>query len=66
MCGQLKGIERMMRDQRPTREILQQVSAVKKAIDSLTSGIIAREIDQHIPDKTAQEINRIVDQAIKL
>ena len=55
-----------MRDQRPTREILQQVSAVKKAIDSLTSGIIAREIDQHIPDKTAQEINRIVDQAIKL
>ncbi len=66
MCGQLKGIERMMRDDRPCRETIQQISAVKKAIDSLTLELVAKEIDQHIPDKEAREINRVIEQAIRL
>jgi DNA-binding FrmR family transcriptional regulator len=66
MTGQLKGIERMMRDGRPCRETLQQISAVKKAIDSLTLELIAKEIDQHVPDKEAREINRVIEQAIRL
>lgn len=66
MTGQLKGIERMMRDGRPCREILQQIAAVKKAIDGLTGEIIAKEIDSHVPDREARELNRIIDQAISL
>ena len=66
MTGQLKGIEKMMRNERPCREILQQVAAVKKAIDSLTMEIIAKEIDRNISDAQAREINRIIEQAISL
>ncbi len=36
IIGQLKGIQRMLDERRDCQEVLQQISAVKKAIDGLS------------------------------
>ena len=40
ILGQVKGVEKMVKEKRNQVEILQQVTAVKKAIDGLSHEII--------------------------
>lgn len=44
IIGQLKGIEKMVTAQRTSVEILQQISAIKKAVDGLTLEIAQKDI----------------------
>lgn len=66
IIGQLKGIQKMTTGKREVSEILQQVSAVKKAIDSLSKEIVIEDISRHMPPKDGKKIMRMIERAINL
>lgn len=49
IIGQLKGIQKMSEEGRECNDIIQQVSAVKKAIDSLTVELLVDDVIPYIP-----------------
>lgn len=66
LIGQLKGIERMISSNRDCSEILQQISAVKKAIDSLTKEVLVSQVCQIVPKEKEKEIEKMMERAINL
>jgi len=66
MSGQLRGIQKMVEDQRDPVEILQQISAVKKAINGLTTEIILLYLSENVSPKKQKEVLQIVKRAIDL
>ncbi len=66
IIGQLKGIERMVSRGRDCGEVLQQVSAVKKAIDGLSKEIVISDICRYIPKKETKKIQEMIERAINL
>ncbi len=66
IIGQLKGIQKMAVSKRDISEILQQVSAVKKAIDGLSKEMVIDDIARHIPPKDSKKIMRMIERAINL
>lgn len=64
LIGQIRGIERMVGQNRDSSEILQQISAVKKAIDGLCKEILVTEISQYVPPKDAKKVSQIVELAV--
>jgi DNA-binding FrmR family transcriptional regulator len=66
IIGQLKGIQKMVDASRDCNEIIQQVSAVKKAIDSLTEEVVMKDIIEYIPPIRKKEILEMVHRAISL
>jgi DNA-binding FrmR family transcriptional regulator len=66
IIGQLKGIEKMLSNKRECSDILQQISAVKKAIDGLSKEIVVSGICKLIPDEDSKKIGQMVERAINL
>jgi len=66
IVGQLRGIEKMVKNNRPCDEILQQISAVKKAIDSLSKEIVVSDICRIVPKEKTQAVAKMVERAISL
>lgn len=66
VIGQLKGIQKMLEAKRNCIDILQQISAVKKAIDGLSKEILVTEIFQFIPPKDSKEVKQIVERSIDI
>ena len=66
LIGQLKGIQKMLEAKRNCIDILQQISAVKKAIDGLSKEIFVTEIFQYIPPKDSKEVRQIVERSIDI
>ena len=66
IIGQLKGIEKMNDKDRSCSEILQQVSAVKKAIDGLSYEIVISDICRIIPKDKKAKVEQMIERAIKL
>ncbi len=66
IIGQLRGIERMADNKRECYEILQQISAVKKAIDSLSKDLVVSDICKFVPKENTKKIERMVERAINL
>ena len=66
IVGQLKGIEKMVGKGRGCSEILQQVAAVKKAIDGLSKELLLSEIKQYTPKKEVKRIEEMMERAISL
>lgn len=66
ISGQLRGIQKMVEEKRDAVEILQQVSAVKKAINGLTMEIILLYLAEQVPEKKQKEVLEIVKRAIDL
>ncbi len=60
IIGQLKGIERMTETKRDCREILQQVSAVKKAIDGLSKELVIEQMGGFVPKDKEKEFERMI------
>jgi len=52
IIGQLRGIEKMLGSKRDCSDVLQQISAVKKAIDGLSKEIVISDICKLIPNET--------------
>ena len=66
IIGQLKGIDRMITQKRGCDEILQQIKAVKKAINGLSQEIIVSDICRYVPSKNHREINKTIKNVIGL
>jgi len=56
----------MMDTKRDCHEVLQQVSAVKKAIDGLAKELIVLDICKTLPKESSQKIERVVDRALSM
>jgi len=66
IIGQLKGIQKMVEAKRECSEILQQMSAVKKAIDSLSKEVVISDICKLIPKNKVNKVERMMERAINL
>jgi len=66
IIGQLRGIEKMIEAKRECHEVLQQISAAKKAIDGLSKEIVISDICKLIPNEDSKRIGRMVERAINL
>lgn len=66
IIGQLRGIEKMVMNERDCTEILQQISAVKKAIDGLTKEILVSQVCQIVPKEKEKEVEKMMERAINL
>lgn len=66
ILGQLRGIQKMVKENRDNVEILQQVSAVKKAIDGLSKEIIFLYIERSLEPEKAKELRKTIERAIDL
>jgi DNA-binding FrmR family transcriptional regulator len=66
IVGQLRGIEKMIEDKRSCDEVLQQISAVKKAIDGLSKEIVISDICRLIPQDKTKEVSKMVERVISL
>jgi DNA-binding FrmR family transcriptional regulator len=66
IIGQLRGIEKMIESERECHEVLQQISAAKKAIDGLSKEIVISNICKLIPNEDSKKIEQMVERAINL
>ena len=66
ILGQMRGIQKMVKDDRDCVEVLQQVSAVKKAIDALTKEVLLVYFKKEISEDKMKEIEKVLKQAINL
>jgi len=66
LIGQLKGIEKMVNSKRECQEILQQITAVKKAIDGLSKEIVVSDICRIIPQAESKKVEKMLERAINL
>ena len=62
--GQVKGVERMVEQQRPCDEVLIQVMAARAALDQVATQVVGKYVDECLaslpPDKAKESIARIL------
>ncbi|NTU73292.1 metal-sensitive transcriptional regulator [Candidatus Roizmanbacteria bacterium] len=66
VIGQLRGVEKMVEEQRECTQVLQQISAIKKAIDGLSKEIVVSDICKYVPGKDAEKVSELIERAISL
>jgi len=66
ILGQVKGVEKMVKEKRNQVEILQQVTAVKKAIDGLSHEIIIDYFHDKVQDSNKEEVATVIQRIIDL
>jgi DNA-binding FrmR family transcriptional regulator len=67
ISGQLRGIQKMAEEKRNGTDILQQISAVKKAINGLTKEIILMDLAaQELTPAKRKKLEEIFERAINL
>ena len=66
MIGQLKGIQKMIVEKRNVTDVLQQISAVKKALDGLSKELVIQNLDSYISKSDTEKMKQIVERVINL
>ncbi|PIY68612.1 cytoplasmic protein [Candidatus Roizmanbacteria bacterium CG_4_10_14_0_8_um_filter_39_9] len=66
IIGQLKGIQKMVEEKRDCSDVLQQISAIKKAIDGLSKEIVVSDMCEFLPQKDITRVEKMIDRAINL
>lgn len=66
IIGQLKGVQKMVKEKRECSEVLQQITAIKKAIDGLSKEIVLDDICRLIPQENTGKIEKMLERAISL
>jgi len=66
IIGQLKGIQKMSETKRDCSDILQQVSAAKKAIDSLSKEMVISDICKLLPKERSEKLEKMMERMINL
>ncbi|MBI1862657.1 metal-sensitive transcriptional regulator [Candidatus Microgenomates bacterium] len=66
IVGQLKGIQRMMDSQRECSDILQQISAVKNAIDGLSKELVVADMCKNMEESEKKRIEKVVDRVLAM
>ena len=66
IIGQLHGIEKMTANSRDCNDILQQISAIKKAIDGLSKEIVVSDLCRFMPKTKSKQVAQMVERVINL
>lgn len=66
ISGQLRGIVKMVNEDRDSVSILQQVAAVKKAINGLTKEILLLQLEKELPPEKKKQLLTLFERAIEL
>lgn len=66
IIGQLKGIDKMVKEKRTCNDVLQQVSAIKKAINGLSREIVINDMCEFLPKKDVTRVEEMIKRAINL
>ena len=66
IVGQLRGIEKMTANSRDCSDILQQISAIKKAIDGLSKEIVVSDFCKLMPKAKSKQVAQMVERVINL
>ena len=66
IIGQLRGIERMVDEKRDCSDILQQISAIKKAIYSLSKEVVVSVVCRYIAKENTKEVEKVLERAINI
>lgn len=66
IVGQLRGIEKMVDNGRDCSDILQQISAIKKAIDSLSTEVVISDVCKYIAKEDTKRIEKVIERAINI
>ncbi len=66
IIGQLKGIQRMMDSNRDTSEILQQISAIKKAIDGMSKELVVTDMCKNMSEPERKKVTKVVDRVLSM
>lgn len=66
ILGQLRGIQKMVKEERNQIEILQQISAVKKAINGLSKEIVLMYFEKTMPLEKKKELETVIQRIIDL
>ncbi len=64
IIGQLRGIERMVNTKRDCHEVLQQISAVKKAIDGLAKELVVEDMCKYMAKDESVKIRKVIDRVM--
>lgn len=66
IVGQLRGIQRMIEEKRDCNDILQQISAVKKAIDGLSKEIAVVDMCRYVAKADTKVVERMIESVMKI
>lgn len=67
IIGQLHGIQGMIDQKRDCNDVLQQIAAVKKAIDSLSKEVVVNDVCRYIAkEEDTPKIARLVESVMKI
>lgn len=66
IIGQLQGIQKMVQTKRDCIEVLQQISAVKKAIDGLTTEVVTDRLENIVSEDQKKEVRNLIQRTISL
>jgi len=66
IVGQLYGIGKMVEQKRDCNDILQQISAIKKAIDGLSKEIVVSDFCRLFPKVKSRQVEQMVERVINL
>lgn len=66
IIGQLKGVAAMIEKERDCADVLQQLGAIKKAIDGLSRVLVLAELEKDQTIKTTPSVKKIIANIINL
>lgn len=66
IIGQLRGIEKMVQGERDCSEVLQQLTAIKKAVDGLSKEILVSDICKYVGEEHSKKVEKMVERVIDL
>lgn len=66
IIGQLRGIERMAQANRDCGELIQQISAVKRAIDGISREIVIADVSRHLAAGERAKIEKTLAKVINI
>jgi DNA-binding FrmR family transcriptional regulator len=64
--GQIKGVRKMLSDQRPCNQIVQQIVAIRSSLTSLGKKVLRSEASSCIQHKDDIQLSSIIDQLFKV
>ena len=66
IVGQIRGIQGMLHKKRDCNEVLQQISAIKKAIDSLSKEIAGATMQKYVAKKDSKKVEQLLERIINI
>ncbi|MFH1826941.1 MAG: metal-sensitive transcriptional regulator [bacterium] len=66
IIGQLKGIDKMVDANRECSDILQQVAAIKKAIDGLSKEVVVTDVCKNMSIEDSKRVEKVIERAINI